>query len=237
MTAALIWLIIGLARAEDPAVVERQIVHLGQTVRVVTVDLDRAQVELVGQSPSVRTIAAARARVERDGRSALAITNGGIFHADHTPVGLHIERGEQTHPLERGAGEGNFYLLPNGVFSIGPAGAAVSNTERIEPSAARLATQSGPQLLDGGVVHPAFRADSRSRRVRSGVCAQTPRRMHLAISLEPVRFHDFATMFRDALGCAEALYLDGVISALWTPDGVTGLENHRFASLLVVSAQ
>ena len=39
----------------------------------------------------------------------------------------------------------------------------------------------------------------------------------IAISRGPVTFYDFATLFRDALGCPDALYLDGVISKVWAP--------------------
>lgn len=35
-----------------------------------------------------------------------------------------------------------------------------------------------------------------------------------AIAQEPVNFHEFATHFRDALRCPDALYLDGTISSV-----------------------
>ena len=37
------------------------------------------------------------------------------------------------------------------------------------------------------------------------------------ISNEPVSFYEFATYFRDQLKCDDALYLDGVVSALFLP--------------------
>ena len=37
-----------------------------------------------------------------------------------------------------------------------------------------------------------------------------------------MRFHDFATLFRDRLGCRNALFLDGSISSLYAP----GLRRH-----------
>jgi len=33
-----------------------------------------------------------------------------------------------------------------------------------------------------------------------------------------VRFFDFATLFRDRLGCRDALFLDGSISSLYSPE-------------------
>jgi len=40
------------------------------------------------------------------------------------------------------------------------------------------------------------------------------------ISEEAVSFGRFARLFRDALGCPDALYLDGTVSSLW--DANTG---------------
>jgi len=34
-----------------------------------------------------------------------------------------------------------------------------------------------------------------------------------------VSFHAFAALFRDELGCRDALYLDGTLSRFWTPSG------------------
>jgi uncharacterized protein YigE (DUF2233 family) len=44
----------------------------------------------------------------------------------------------------------------------------------------------------------------------------------LALSRVPVSFIDAATLFRDLLACDDALYLDGEISAMLTPEGVEG---------------
>jgi uncharacterized protein YigE (DUF2233 family) len=34
----------------------------------------------------------------------------------------------------------------------------------------------------------------------------------------PVTFYEFAQLFRDTLHCREALYLDGNVSSLYSPD-------------------
>ena len=39
-----------------------------------------------------------------------------------------------------------------------------------------------------------------------------------AISDEPVTFYAFARLFRDGLGCANALFLDGSVSSLYAPE-------------------
>jgi uncharacterized protein YigE (DUF2233 family) len=48
----------------------------------------------------------------------------------------------------------------------------------------------------------------------------------LAISNEPVNFHDFARLFRDVLGTPDALYLDGSVSRLYRRD--TGRQDPGF---------
>ena len=83
----------------------------------------------------------------------------------------------------------------------------------------RLATQSGPALLLRGELHPRFLPDSDSLKLRSGVgvAATAASVVHVAISEDLVRFRDFATLFRDELGCTDALYLDGTVSVLNAP--------------------
>jgi uncharacterized protein YigE (DUF2233 family) len=39
-----------------------------------------------------------------------------------------------------------------------------------------------------------------------------------ALSEEPVTFYAFAQLFRDRLGCADALFLDGTISSFFAPE-------------------
>ena len=145
--------------------------------------------------------------------------NGGMYHRDYAPVGVFVADGREWAPLNSQAGVGNFFLKPNGVFVVTDAGASVVETSRYPAiaSRAKLATQSGPMLVIDGKLHPAFRADFASRLFRNGVGVATPRQCIFAISAEPVNFHEFATLFRDALKCQNALFLDGTISSLFAP--------------------
>lgn len=207
---------------------------------VARVDLRGARLDLVGQGATadVRTFAAAEAWAVGQGRRLLVATNAGIFEPGQIPTGLFVSGGEELVPLNTQAGAGNFYLEPNGVFSIDDQGRARVRPTREHAGAPQLATQSGPLVLTAGKMHPLFNADSPNKRVRSGVgvSARDRRVVWLAMSAEPVRFHDMATFFRDDLGCAEALYLDGVISGMAGP----GLPEDAarpgpFAGLLVAS--
>lgn len=215
-----------IASAAGSPLPPRVVEHLGDRYHVVSFDLRDVQLELVGQGPGgPRTFASL-------GPDVRAATNAGIFHAPDDPVGLWVERGVVLHPIERGRGVGNFYLRPNGVFWVDGSGPHVADTVGFElPHGTRLATQSGPALVLEGRVHPAFDPSSTSRKVRNavGVDGWT---VHLVLSDGPVRFHDLATLFRDGLGCSDALYLDGTISGL---SGVTPVPDHGYAGFLVVT--
>src|SRR6185295_9603187 len=113
---------------------------------------------LYGQGdPTLRSFASVRARLTQQSARWAVMTNAGMFHAGEHPVGLHIENGTQYAPLDLNAGKGNFYLLPNGVFFIHDAGAHVVESHAYAPAGTvRLATQSGPLLLQSSTLHPSF---------------------------------------------------------------------------------
>ena len=150
--------------------------------------------------------------------------NGGMYHPDYGPVGLLIESGRQTGELNTGDAFGNFFLKPNGVFWVGDGKAGVMETEayRLLDLSPRQATQSGPMLVIDGAIHPKFLPQGTSLQIRNGVGILPDGRVAFAISEDPVRFFDFATFFRDRLGCRNALFLDGSISSLYAP----GLRRH-----------
>lgn len=153
------------------------------------------------------------------GRAVTFAMNGGMFHADFSPVGLLVADGKTLSPVDDAEGEDNFYLKPNGVFVVTDTGAAVLETAEYAGRRlkARLATQSGPLLVRGGALHPAFKAGSKNRVVRNGVGVPSRNEAVFVISDGPVNFFDFATLFRDVLHCPDALYLDGSISSLHAP--------------------
>ncbi len=87
-----------------------------------------------------------------------------------------VQDSQELVPLNLNSGTGNFYLKPNGVFLIDSRGAAIieSSTYRTLPATPRLATQSGPLLLNNGQVNPQFSTNSNSRRIRSGIGVISP---------------------------------------------------------------
>lgn len=151
--------------------------------------------------------------------------NGGMYDDDLSPIGLYVEEGRQlvdanTRSVEKKP-EPNFYKKPNGVFYLDGDEAGVMTTEaflNVRPET-RFATQSGPMLVIDGAIHPAFIVGSTDRKPRNGVGVSSADQVHFAISEDRVNFHDFARFFRDALGCPDALFLDGgTAPGLYAPE-------------------
>lgn len=183
----------------------------------------QARMILTGTSGRpLRSLAALKSITETDKTRPLFAMNAGMYDDMGEPIGLYVSEGKTRKPLNRAPGEGNFHLLPNGVFWVDSAGhyhvgtAAVYANRKIAPDAIE-ATQSGPMLVIGGKLHPEFSADGTSRYRRNGVGLDKQGTAWFAISEEPISFGKFARLFRDELGCANALYFDGAVSSIWIP--------------------
>jgi uncharacterized protein YigE (DUF2233 family) len=177
--------------------------------------------------------------VARAGERLVFATNGGMYHEDRTPVGLFVDDGQERARLVSGASRGNFGWKPNGVFYLTRDGAAgVVTTERYAarpPAKVRWATQSGPSLLVDGVMHEGFLPDSRHVNVRNGVGVLPDGRVALVMSKGLVTFHALASHFA-ALGCKDALYLDGSVSRTYWPDGGVSQRGGDFGVIIAVIA-
>lgn len=143
--------------------------------------------------------------------------NAGMYHEDFSPVGLHVEDGVEQSPLNLADAPGNFFMKPNGVFFVnadGAPGVLETNAYAAAKIQPRIATQSGPMLVIDGAIHPRFEPNGESRHVRNGVGLNGQGAAVFAISRSPVSLGSFARLFRDGLGCSNALFFDGTVSAL-----------------------
>lgn len=145
--------------------------------------------------------------------------NGGMYTRENAPQGLFIENGTQHTKLDTASGSGNFYLKPNGVFYITADNrAGICKTEDFKSiSGVRVATQSGPMLLISGEIHPAFKKGSVNLNIRNGVGVLPDNRVVFLMSKVEINFFDFAEAFK-AMGCRNALYLDGFVSRTYLPE-------------------
>jgi uncharacterized protein YigE (DUF2233 family) len=198
----------------------RRLSHEGAGYAVCTADLTRHEIKLFWKAPDGEPYGGFRRLVAaEDGRGLLAATNAGMYDRDLAPVGLYVENGRQLKGANTAGGEGNFHLKPNGVFYVenGRAGLLETGAYLRRRPKAEVATQSAPMLLIGGRVHPKISDEGPSRKIRNGVGVRDPQTVLFAISDEPVSFGAFARLFRDVLGCRDALFLDGSISSLYAP--------------------
>ncbi len=217
-----------MACASAQALSSQDLTYRGAAYFVVTVQPGRDQLRLSWQDVNAQpygTIGALKSALGAQGKTLLFATNSGIYAPGLRPLGLHVQRGETLVGLNRARSGGNFALLPNGVFWVQGSKAGVSESRAYAASNLKpdYASQSGPLLVQGGRLHPSFNADSQSLKLRSGVgvCRGAPGQgsvVKFAISEGAVNFYDFARFFRDALSCPDALYLDGSISTIYTPD-------------------
>ena len=147
--------------------------------------------------------------------------NAGMYDDAGEPIGLYVEEGRERHRINRNDGPGNFHMKPNGLLAVSADGSVsvVGSDDWDEERArdARWATQSGPMLVINGRLHPRFDPNGTSLHLRNGVGVADRNTAWFAISEEPVSFGRFARLFRDALHCPNALFLDGNVSSLWDP--------------------
>jgi uncharacterized protein YigE (DUF2233 family) len=228
---------------------ESRLVETGDArYRIVTLDLASETLELFWRDEEGRaygSIDALREASREDGRMLLFATNAGIYDRENRPLGLAISKGRTLRPLNTARGRsGNFGIQPNGVFYVdraGHAGVVSTSAWRERGIEARVATQSGPMLVVDGEINGNFVETSESRKWRSGVCAPSEDHAVFAVSEVPVTFHAFARLFRDTIGCRDALYLDGTLSRIWTEsDGYSGAPAvmvKPYAAMLAVFAE
>ncbi|WP_349434723.1 phosphodiester glycosidase family protein [Pararhizobium sp. A13] len=208
--------------ADDAAAACRKVMHLTQPYAVCSFDPAASEIRIFHRGRDGLPYGGFEnlsRDLRQEGEYLEFAMNGGMYEADLSSVGLLVTDGVERKAIDRGKSWGNFYLKPNGVFFLQGGRAGVMETEAYAAAGIKpdFATQSGPMLVIEGALHPAFLPQSDSLQIRNGVGVARDGKAVFAISLEPVRFHDFATLFRDQLDCANALFLDGSISSLFAP--------------------
>jgi uncharacterized protein YigE (DUF2233 family) len=207
--------------AEGLEVIERASVRY-LVWRVDREDLGRLQLHWLDEAGKpMGHFGALRDRLGEQGLEIEFATNAGIYERGPKPCGLTVCQGKEVVKLNLAAGEGNFYLKPNGVFYVDEAKrAGVMEAVAFGKSGvkARIATQSGPMLLSAGRMHPAFNVNSKNLRQRSAVGVRKADGQVVFVVTDRsnaekrrVSFHALASLFLE-LGCEEALFLDGDIS-------------------------
>lgn len=221
LASAFLLIVLALSCAAAQAVSFERLESGGRAYTVAHVDLGRDRLEIFPAPKTGNSFRDIEQRLRGQGRKLAFAMNAGMYHPDFSAVGLLVVGGRQLNPLNRAPDNPafNFTTRPNGVFAVTAGGARVVESSRYKTIAAevRMATQSGPMLVLDGKLHPRFRASSTSRHIRNGVGLTASGAPVFAISEAAVTLFEFASFFRDRLGCANALYFDGSVSGLHAP--------------------
>lgn len=212
-------------RSADAAQLEpepcRAVQAASEAFTICTIDLRRQRLRLYWLTPDGAPYASLGTLAEKQGPRLSFAMNAGMYDESQAPVGLYVEDGRELRHLSTADGPGNFHLKPNGVFFVKGDHAGVLDTARYRRTRMKpdFATQSGPMLVIDGQIHPKISADGPSQKIRNGVGVRADGQTAVfAISERPVTFGAFARLFRDDLGCRNALFLDGSVSSLYAPN-------------------
>lgn len=221
LRSGIIAVVFGLLATSGQAAECRDMTHLDNKYTICEVDISQEKLRLfLNNSDGVPYGHFSTINKSLGDKRLTFAMNAGMYHKDRAPVGHYVENGVEHMRVIPNAGPGNFGLLPNGVLCIGETRVDVVETKRFlrEKPNCEYATQSGPMLVIDGALHPRFLVHSKSRHIRNGVgTSQNGKRAIFAISNNTVTFHEFASMYRDALGISQALYFDGKVSRLHAP--------------------
>ncbi|MBK5144816.1 phosphodiester glycosidase family protein [Budviciaceae bacterium BWR-B9] len=166
------------------------------------------------------------------------VINGGIYSKSYQPEGLYIEQGKVLSKLNRQKGKGNFFIRPGGVFSVRNGVVRIDTLEkfRLTP-VADFAVQSGPLLINKGVVNNKFSNTSESRKIRHGVGITDKGKVVFLLSKQAMSFYDFTYYARDRLKIRDLLYLDGSISNMYTPESPVYYQHYPYVTMITVEAK
>ncbi len=166
-------------------------------------------------------------------------TNGGIYALGGRPLGWLVADGVLINPINTDVSSaGNFYLQPNGAFILDDAGARIETTDALKLDApsdvshVQLALQSGPLLLQHGIISTRLQPDSQSRYSRNAICVVDSLHVILAYSEHLVTLYQFAQLLQH-IGCREALYLDGHLSQMYPSQAALEPAQQRDLSVFI----
>lgn len=193
-----------------------------ETILAYEVDLKKQALHLFwkdNKDKPLKSIQNLKNFVESKQQTLLFAMNAGMYKSDFTPQGLYIENNKTLANIDTGSGDGNFYLKPNGIFYITNKKLAIvcKTNDFVAQKDIKYATQSGPILLENGIINPAFKEGSVNLNIRNGVGILPNNHVLFAMSKKEINFYDFAKFFQ-IKGCKNALYLDGFVSRTYLPE-------------------
>ncbi len=189
----------------------------------------------VERNMSKRNVKSLLDKISRDKMTQTGITNSlfkdeskffaitaAMFDNDNLPPGLLISRSEKYKNLNLNDGGGNFYLKPNGVFSISSYGQLnIQETLKFDQSSINsFAIQSGPMLVIDNKLNDILPNDSPNLNIRSAV-GLSEDELVFVISKSKVNFFQLAEFMKTEMKCSNALHLESAAFAFIDFPGAT----------------
>ncbi|MCA6691896.1 phosphodiester glycosidase family protein, partial [Vibrio parahaemolyticus] len=180
------------------------------------------------------TLHALLADMNSQGQVQMAM-NGGIYDESYAPLGLYIENGQQKVALNLASGEGNFFIRPGGVFYVAGDKVGIVRLDAFKTSKEiQFAVQSGPMLMENGVINPRIHPNVASRKIRNGVGINKHGNAVFLLSQQATNFYDFACYAKAKLNVEQLLYLDGTISHMYMKGGAIPWQRYPFVTMISV---
>lgn len=145
--------------------------------------------------------------------SSLFLINASICDSSCRPLGYLKVDNKEMFPVNLNDGKGNFYLKPNGALLLTKDDALIVESSFISTfNEVVLGVQSGPLLLNNGIINPSFSSNSQNKKVRCGVGlfvnSKGEKKLVFIKSINPVSFYAFTMVFQKRFNCDAALCLE-----------------------------
>ena len=237
MTFRMIPLLLAIAPLAEVAQDACQLTDPKLTLQSYTVDAQRERIMMYWRKPDGKAYDSLRGllgEINRDGRVRMAM-NGGIYDKAYAPLGLYIENGQKKVAVNRASGGGNFFIKPGGVFYLRGQHAGIVSLDKLKSTKGMdYAVQSGPMLIENGVINWRLKPSASSRKLRNGVGLTEQGKVVFMLSERETNFYDFACYAKSRLNVRQMLYLDGTISKMYQQGGSIPWQYHPFVSMITV---
>jgi uncharacterized protein YigE (DUF2233 family) len=162
--------------------------------------------------------------------SSFFMMNAGITDSFCAPLGYYVNQSKLLQDVNLNDGKGNFYLKPNGALLMTTDDIVICESSMIKNyKNVILGIQSGPMLLNNGIVNSQFNPSSQNKNIRCGVGLyenqNSEKFLVFCISNNPVSFYSFSQMFLTKMKCTTALCLESGSCVINLPYLESGDEN------------
>lgn len=168
--------------------------------------------------------------------SSFLMLNACITDSLCNPLGLLINNNLLEQPINNQNGNGNFYLKPNGVFLVTDNEIKIIETSQITDfTRVRFGIQSGPLLLDNGIINTSFNVNSINKKIRLGVGIFTRKNDDYLVfikSEDEINFYDFSMIFQNKFKCKNALCLESQGCVINFPDNYATENKNIFCNYI-----